>query len=188
MASTPRAKFRKGFKTFAEEKSISLRKELGIKPSYPLQAVNLARHLNVGVLYPDDIPGIDPATLDSLHKQSNSSWSGVTISNGKKFTVIINKSHSSARQESNIMHELAHIICEHKMEQLSNQHEGLSLRDYNEEQEKEAEWLGACLQLPRVALHFHYKVYGNTHEEIANKFNASLEMVRYRINVCGIRR
>lgn len=52
--------------------------------------------------------------------------------------------------------------------------------------EKEAEWLGGCLQLPRIALHYHYKVYGNSLKEIAEKFNASQDMVKFRLGVSGL--
>ncbi|WP_461137388.1 ImmA/IrrE family metallo-endopeptidase, partial [Spirosoma terrae] len=52
--------------------------------------------------------------------------------------------------------------------------------------EQEAFYLGATLQLPRVAL--SWAVHGEqmTVEEIAKKFVASRQMVQYRINVMGL--
>ena len=160
MPKTLNSKFKRGFKTFAEKKSIELRTELGIKPSNPLPADRLATHLKVSILYPRQIPEMDITSLKCLAKGGDSFWSGVTLKINEKLFVIINDSHSKPRQESDIMHELAHLICDHEMGQFTRLSDGISLRDYNEEQEKEAEWLGACLQLPRVALNYHYKVYG----------------------------
>lgn len=61
-------------------------------------------------------------------------------------------------------------------------------RDCDEEMEKEAEWLGGCLQLPRIALHYHYKVYGNSLKEIAEKLNACQDMVKFSLRVSGLDR
>lgn len=188
MSGTQKSKFKRGFKTFAEKKSVELRTELGIKPSYPLSALKLADHLNVQILFPHQIPEMDPATLNCLSKGNNSSWSGVALRISEKLLIIVNDSHSKPRQESSIMHELAHVICNHEMGQFSHLSHGISLRDYDEEMEKEAEWLGGCLQLPRVALHYHHKVYGNSVKEIAEKFNASQDMVKFRLSVCGFNR
>ena len=181
-------KFKRGFKTFAEKKSIELRTELGIKPSYPLPSRILSEHLKVILKSPDEIPGMDESILKCLLKKSESHWSGVTLQIGDQLLVIVNSSHSKARQESDIMHELAHVICRHQMGEFVPLADGLFLRDYNEEQEKEAEWLGGCLQLPRVALHYHYKIYEMSQQEIAEKFNASSDMVHFRINVCKVKR
>ena len=55
MPGTQKSKFKRGFKTFAEKKSVELREKLGIKPSYPLPAEKLAEHLNVPILFPHQI-------------------------------------------------------------------------------------------------------------------------------------
>ena len=181
-------KFKRGFKTFAEKKSIELRTQLGIKPSNPMPASRLAEYMGIIVESPEHIPGIDKRTLDVLLKGSKSHWSGVTLSIENQLVILVNSSHSKSRQESDIMHELAHVVCEHKMGEFAPLSDGILLRDYNQDQEKEAEWLGGCLQLPRVALHYHYKIYGNSIDEIAEKFMASMDMVRFRLNVCRVKR
>ena len=51
------------------------------------------------------------------------------------------------------MHEMAHLICKHKPAELVPVGGfPFSLREYDAVQEEEANWLGACLQLPRPAL------------------------------------
>jgi Zn-dependent peptidase ImmA (M78 family) len=86
------------------------------------------------------------------------------------------------------MHELAHNICGHetsKSQQINGL--GLLLREYNEEQEKEAEWLGSCLQLPRKALVWALNKK-MSYEEISEYFQASEDMVRFRINTTGVKK
>jgi hypothetical protein len=178
-------KFKRGFKKFADDKAIELRKELGIKPSHPLPGLLLAEHLKAKVLHPKDVPGIDPATLNCLLKGNESEWSGVALHVNSQPIIIINNTQSLARQESTIMHELAHIICEHTMGEFQPLAEGIFLRSFNKEHEGEAEWLGGCLQLPGVALYYNHRD-GLTIQEIAEKFNASVDMVRFRMNMCGI--
>jgi hypothetical protein len=181
----PTPKFKRGFKKFADDKSIELRKALGIKPSHPLPGLQLAKHLKVKVLYPKDVPELDPQSLSCLMKGPKSGWSGVALHANGTPIIIINNSQSLARQESTIMHELAHIICEHPMGEFTPLAEGIFLRDFKKECEDEAEWLGGCLQLPGVALYYAHQD-GLSIEGIAEKFNASIDMVRYRINMCGI--
>lgn len=180
-------KFRRGFKKFADDKAVELRKELGIKPTYPLSGLLLAEHLKAIVLYPNDVPGIDSGSLNQLLKGNDSEWSGVALHINDQPLIIINNTQSIARQESTIMHELSHIICEHPMGEFQPFSGGIFLRTFNNEHEGEAEWLGGCLQLPGVALYYNHKD-GLSIKEIAEKFNASVDMVRFRMNMCGIGR
>lgn len=179
--------FKRGFKKWADEKAIELRKELNLYASSPLCAFKLCSHLGIPILNPNQISGLKNEHLNVLLTTGASHWSAATIPlpNGR-FIIIHNTTHSPARQQSNLMHELAHIICEHKIEE-SKCHSFLSalLRNHNEVQENEAEWLGACLQLPRPALFYSLKKQMSV-EEIANHYNASMEMVNYRISITGI--
>ena len=185
MSSIP--KFRHGFKKFCDDKSIELRKELKIKPSHRLPALELAAHLKVIVQYPKDVPEMDPEGLSQLLGNGSSEWSGLGLHVRKKVVVIINSSHSLARQESTIMHELAHIICEHPMGEFKALGDGILLRHYNKVHEDEADWLGGCLLLPGVALYYSHKD-GLTKQEIGEKFSVSVDMVQYRMNMCGIQK
>jgi len=86
------------------------------------------------------------------------------------------------------MHEISHIICKHAPSELIRVG-GLPflLRDYNADQEEEASWLGACLQLPRPALWWAVK-RRMTVDEMVQYFQASEELIRYRRQVTGIDR
>ncbi len=182
-------KFKWGFKKWSDDTTIRLRKELELLPSSALCAFDLCNHLNIPIFEPNMIKGLDAKKLNHLLNEGSSDWSAATIPLGVDKNIIIhNTQHSAPRQQSNLMHELAHILCEHKVpSEIINL--GLSgfLRHHNEEQENEANWLGACLQLPRPALLWALKKE-MSEEDISTHFNASAEMVRYRINITGVRK
>lgn len=174
-----------GFKKEAEGQSINLRIALGFETHSHLPAFQLAEHLGVKIITPNEIPGLSKQHLNNLlAKKTKGSWSAATIQHedGSKI-VIHNTSHDLTRQESNVMHELAHIIRGHEMKIVGN---GNGLRDYNDAQENEAIWLGGCLQIPRAALIWAVKRNMKI-DEIANHYKASKQMVTYRINKEGIK-
>lgn len=178
--------FKRGFKSNAEKISANCRTELKLNDFDPLPAFLLAEHLKLEILTPDQIPGLGSLHLAQLMQPPGSEhWSAITIGNDKPCHIIYNNSHSSSRTQSNIMHELAHVLLGHTMGEIDTSM-GMPLRKYDQDQENEAEWLGGCLQLPKPALikYFVFKKY--TPEQIAEAFNASLAMVRYRIGVSGV--
>lgn len=180
--------FKRGFKTWADKKSIEIRKDLGLNWNDALCAFDLISHLNIPLFVPQDFNELDPKHLDELLGNGKEHWSAATIPlKDNKCLIIHNPEHSSQRQQSNLMHELAHVICEHKVDS-SIQESGLArmLRHHNQDQENEAIWFGGCLQLPREALIWALKK-NMTNTEIAEYYNASEEMVRYRIGVTGVK-
>lgn len=178
-------KFKRGFKSFAEKKAQYYREIFNLSSTDPLPASLLAEHLDIKVLTPQEI-FIQNSTFLSILQNSNE-WSAMTlIAKSGRRLLIHNDRHSKPRQESNLMHEIAHAICEHKTcnETIIN---GLILRNYNLEQEKEAEWLGGCLQLPRTALVWAQKEIASI-QGISQYYNASQDMVRFRINITGVKK
>ena len=124
---------------------------------------------------------------DLLALNNATDWSGVAFDCEGQSVIIYNKNHSDARNESTIMHELSHIICEHRPSIDPNfQDLGLILHSYNQEHEDEANWLGGCLQLPMEGLVWALLKNMNN-EQIASHFLASLDMVKFRLNVSGAR-
>lgn len=182
---TEKIKLRRGFKTDSENIAAHYRCELGLKEFQPLSSFELARHLNLEVITPADVPGLSNESLTALlSKEGSSHWSAVTIGVEKPVLIVYNSSHSPARVESNIMHEAAHVILKHPMGEIDTSL-AIPLRKYDPMQEMEAEWLGACLQLPAAALKKYYAFGSHTPEQIAELFTASIQMVRYRLGVSG---
>jgi Zn-dependent peptidase ImmA (M78 family) len=179
---------KRGFKAEAERLAAHYRKELGINEHAPLAARQLAEHMDILLLTPADIPGIDDEILRTLLVKGKDFWSAAIYRKEDREFIIYNPTHSLPRQESDLMHELAHAICKHELSDLESAIMGciIPLRKYDEDVELEAEWLGACLQLPKKAL-LHHHIYKKVDVQgISSLFTASEKMVRYRIGISGV--
>src|SRR5439155_542175 len=81
-------------------------------------AIRLAGHLNLRVICPSTIQGMTPELLDRVMHGSDGGWSALTLNCDGKLIVLHNTTHSLPRQESDIMHEIAHVVCDHPMKRL----------------------------------------------------------------------
>ncbi|MFC1451923.1 ImmA/IrrE family metallo-endopeptidase [Verrucomicrobiota bacterium] len=176
---------KRGFKTEAERLSVGFRQKLGLLPAEALPARRLAEHLQVVLLVPEAIPGIKQGDARLLSRMSTPFSAAVLPVDGRHL-IIHNPSHSDARQESDLMHELAHIICGHKATGVDTSL-GAPLLAYDRRHEEEANYLGGSLQVPREAL-MKKLLRGMTRDQIAEFYGASLDLVKYRINITGAER
>ncbi len=171
-------------KDWCENEGIRWRRELKLYAYDPLPSRRLTEHLKIGVISPTKVPGIDEQTLQSLLRE-DAGWSGITLPIGEgRYLIIYNPTHASTRHESDVMHELSHLLFNHQPIRLRRIVGGLLVREYRTEDEKEAAYLGGCLQIPATGLDWAFQ-RGMTHNEIAEHFGASLQMVRYRCNITG---
>lgn len=174
-----------GFKAEAERISERYREEVGISKFDPLDAFALAKHLEIPIISVEELSELPEEHLNKLREPSIFSAIWMPNEDGDKI-IIHNTRHSAKRQQSNLMHELAHIIRKHEVpEDIARLCLLLNLHYYNKEQEEEAKYLGGCLQITRAGLQWALK-RNLTKEEIAEYFNASLEMVIYRLNTTGV--
>src|SRR5689334_9889201 len=104
----------RGFKTWAEKLALEQRHMVALRSEAPLPATLLADFLDVVITEPRGIPGIPESDLHYLLEVDSDSWSATTITRNGCTLIINNISHSNHRQESNLMHELAHILCKHQ--------------------------------------------------------------------------
>ena len=181
--------FRRGFKTDAEAWAVEYREKIGLRAWSPLDALSLARHLNIAI-FPASAFIIDPIELALMAGEGgrdNCGWSALTMKNVAGDRIIIhNQNHCPARQQSDIMHELAHIICAHEHEYSADELAlPFHLRKLDDTQEAEAIFLGGALQLSKACL-FWAKKRSMSNDAIAEYFNASTEMVNYRMNISGV--
>lgn len=179
---------KRGFKANAERLAKQYRESMNIHPCAPLCAFKLAEHLKIPILSATDFLSL-PKEIELLSADNGSScgWSALTMlpKSGNRI-IIHNPFHSAARQQSDLMHELAHIICNHQHDQKSYDFEiPFGMREFNELQEEEAKCLGATLQLAKPCLQWASK-RKMANEKIAEYFNASVEMVKYRMNMTGL--
>ena len=178
MALTTRlpVRFRQRCETMATE----ARSALGLRAFDQLSAEVLARHLEAVLHTPEQIPGIPAAQVALL--LASGQWSAAVISRSP-LQILLNPRHAPARQESNLMHELAHVLLEHDMIDF-NPRTGLPQR--RQKDEDEATYLGGCLQIPRRGLLWTIQK-GMTVSQVAIHFGASEAMVTFRCNVTGLK-
>jgi Zn-dependent peptidase ImmA (M78 family) len=180
-------KFKHGFKKKAEDLGLKIREEMGLSIFSPLDAFALAKHKNIPVFTFDEILFDLEAERTLLNNHPSFSALYTITRDGEKI-ILYKNTDSSARQQSNIMHEIAHILLEHSIpENLLNLASKFGLTYNNELQENEAKFLGGCLQLTKPSLFASLKK-SMTHLEIAEKYFASVEMVNYRINISGVQK
>jgi Zn-dependent peptidase ImmA (M78 family) len=151
----------------------------------------LAGLLGVRVWDPREVPGLSSESLGVLLRNDGktpSCWSAVTLVVGKKVLVILNTSHSPARQASDLTHELAHRIRGHDAQKVELTEEGLMLlSSYDKVQEEEADWLSGCLLLPREAL-MTVKRRRLEDTQAAAEYGVSVKMLSYRMARTGVNR
>jgi Zn-dependent peptidase ImmA (M78 family) len=183
--------FERGFKTWCEKYSVEKRAALGLAAAAPLDTRALAAHLGVRVWTPHDVAGLSQKSLDVLLRNDGvtpSCWSAVTLVVGPKVVVILNSSHSPARQASDLTHELAHRIRGHAAQEVDVTPEGLMLlKSYDKAQEEEADWLAGCLLLPREAL-TAIKRRRLDDAQASALYGVSIKMLQYRLAKTGVNR
>lgn len=183
--------FERGYKSWCEKYSVEVRAALGVAASAPLDMRKLAEHLGVRIWTPHDVPGLSSESIGVLLRndgETPSCWSAVTLVVGPTTLVVLNSSHSPARQASDLAHELAHRIRGHAAKDVSVSDEGLMLlSSYPQELEEEADWLAGCLLLPREAL-LSIKKSGMMPEHAQALYGVSKRMLDYRIATTGVAR
>ncbi|MBO9732606.1 MAG: ImmA/IrrE family metallo-endopeptidase [Chitinophaga sp.] len=183
----PKKILKRGFPAQAEQLAIEYRDKLKLHACAPICAFKLAEHLRIPIYSATEFLTLQHER-DHLSGTNGSDcgWSALTMTTGAGNRIIIhNPFHSAPRQQSNIMHELAHIICGHEVDEaIRDIPLPFGMRHFDEVQEEEAKCLGATLQLPKPGLLWSLK-RSMSQSDIATHFNASVEMVAYRLNISG---
>ena len=176
-------KLRHGFKAEAEYYAGLYRHELGLDPHAPLCPRRLAEHLAVPIKELSTHPGVPKEIKDYWQSNAEFTFSGLIITDGAYKEIVHNDFHHARRQNSNIAHELAHIILGHPLAVpiLSN-----GERAYDPEIEEEAKWLGATLLLPKKST-VHIVLHSLSLEYVQQEYGVSSELIRYRVQVTDAR-
>jgi hypothetical protein len=176
----------RGFKAWAERTAASIRTELGLTLTSPLDPLRLAVHLGVKLLRPDEIDGLPADICAQLLDHDPWGWSAATLDIHGKITVIFNPRKSKGRQASDIIHELAHLILGHEPATVVFSQDGdMATRTFDQKQEDEANWFGWALLLPRDAL-FAAKRSRMLPAQIANAYGVTENLVDFRLKMTGI--
>lgn len=179
---------RRGFKTWCENAARGYRRELGLDSFAGLDPRLLASKRGVKVWAPHEIPDLPTAALYQLTKKDPSGWLAVTICIEDMSLIITNDQHSVERQNNSIMHELSHLMLEHKPAQVFVSSTGqMLLSEYDPVQEEEANCLSSTLLVPRDAL-LHILAQGYDIAAAAAHFRVTVDLLRMRINLTGVER
>ncbi|MDJ0799084.1 MAG: ImmA/IrrE family metallo-endopeptidase [Calothrix sp. MO_167.B12] len=177
-------KLRYGFKTEANDYAREFRAELGVKPHAPLCPWRLAEHLEIPVVPLSKFQNEIPGAVNYFTTQDTKSFSAVTVFDNTRRMIVHNDSHNFLRQASNLSHELSHAILMHPPTAPFNEY---GFRNFNQEYEEEANWLGPALLISEEAA-LHIVETEMTIEEAMQCYQATKEVIKMRINVTGARR
>jgi Zn-dependent peptidase ImmA (M78 family) len=152
--------------------------QLGLKVYQPLLTSVLGQDLKATIHTPETFPDAELEQVKILSASDN--WSAGIIRKDP-LLIVHNSRHAITRQNSNLMHEFAHIILDHEM---IGYDPNTGLPQRRQQDEDEAVYLGGCLQIPRRGLLWAIQKK-MTIDRIALHFNASQDMVQFRMNVIG---
>jgi hypothetical protein len=175
---------RRGFKAEAERLATRLRGEMRVPPDVRIDVDKLASHL--GVIVRSAVELVPSSDLQLLESLQPGCFSAATfyLPNGSVVAIVNPLNRSWARRDSDLAHELAHVILRHAPSQVDRLSD-LTFFDCNPEQEEEANWLAGCLLLPRALL-LKAARQGLSPQEVADNNCVSIEMARFRLNTSGV--
>jgi hypothetical protein len=174
----------RGFKARTQRIAADQRALLSLAPHQPLDPRRLAAHHGVIVRTPAELPSLDRDDREELLIHHPRAWSAVSVALPGTMLVVINPTHDAGRINYSLCHELSHLILAHAHGRMVTFSDCV-MREFDNRQEEEADWLGGSLLVPEAALK-RAKFTGLTHAQTARHLGASEELVRWRWNVSGI--
>lgn len=177
-------KVRRGFRKDAEAYAEEFRGELHLDLDGPLCPHDLASHLAIPVTPLSQLPGLDVAHLRYVTADGQSIFSATTVVDGTFKMIIHNDAHSLYRQNSNVMHEIAHIVLGHPARPPMTSDK---CRTFDPTLEEEANQLGFTLLIPKLAA--LRIVESGMATDVACKFyGVSRPLLNHRIAITDARR
>ncbi len=176
---------RRGFKAEAERLATDTWDSMALGPADRLNALELAMHVGCQVHAADEL--VSKEKLQRLKQIQDDAFFACTFKlPGERYVIVFNPLVSETRRNSDIAHEVSHILLRHRLSRLE-QLNGVAFLSGDHEQEEEAAWLSGCLLLPRFAL-LHDLKNEILPSDIAKERQISEDMVDYRIKVTGVQR
>jgi hypothetical protein len=179
----PSAKLPRGFGVRCERLAEEVRSELGKAAVDPLDPRDLANDLAIPVWNIDRFTDDEPDAVTQLVDADPGCFSAATIFCGAARAIVVNQCHAAVRQASSIAHELAHVLLEHEPGPVLE--ETTSCRTWNNAHEAQADWCGAVLLLPRVALVHRVRSVRDL-PAAAEHFGVSADLMRWRFHKSGV--
>jgi len=173
---------RRGFKAEAEREAARVRKELGLASHDRLDPRDLAQHLKVSVVNAGDL--VDISDLEELERLQAFAFSAATFEIDDRRIIVVSPLRTPGRQNSDIAHELAHIMLKHDLAEIRELN-GMPFRTCKPDEEEEATAFGGTLLLPRPLL-LSAARRRTPVDQIAGQYDVTVEMARFRYNTTGV--
>lgn len=175
---------RRGFKAHAERLADETRREMGLGSTQQTDVMQLAEHVGATVRRADKLTSL--SKLEELEALQPGAFSACTFHIRGKPVVVYTPLASRGRMQSDIAHEVAHILLEHEVQSVQ-QLDGISFFTCDPDEEQEANWAAGCLLLPRKLLYVAAD-QGLSSEDIANEYGVSRSMADFRLRATGVLR
>jgi len=171
-----------GYREYAVTVAEKVRTNLGLTAYDRIDMFKLATYYGITVVRFDEIDCGD-APLEHFTTTRWQQLSGYILPVDENYLLMsINHLHPEERIRSTMGHETSHVILNHEFNLLLTEEKICA--GGSKDQEDEADWLGGELLLPRKAA--RRAVFNKISiEQVRQHFGVSIEMARWRINICG---
>ena len=171
-----------------ERHALALRKIAGVMPGERLDPWILAPRVGLIVADRDLVLQIlNENGYGRLLGSDQDCWSGgslpTPLPDGSRLC-IVNPTHSRRRNKITLMEEIAHVYLNHRPSSIALVAEALEVREYHISQEKEAYGVGAAALIPWGDF-FRLLNAGRRISEIAEHFDVSADLIKYRTKITG---
>lgn len=174
---------RRGFVKESEEYALEFREELNLSKNDPLCPRALAKLLAIPVTALSQHPAINDQIKNHFLTVAPDVFSATTIPNGTSREILHNDGHHPKRQNSNIAHEIAHVLLGHppKPPMMEN-----GCRNFDKVLEREAHDLGFTLLIPKYAALYAIENFFNL-SLAGDYYGVSEKLLEYRIRKTDVR-
>ena len=174
----------RGFKAKSQRIAAEQRALLSLAPHEPLEPRALAAYHGVIIRTPAELPSLDTDDREELLVHNPREWAALSVALPTGTLVVYNPTHDVGRINNSLCHELSHLILGHQHGRMVAFADCV-MREFDDRQEEEADWLAGSLLAPEAALK-RAKFAGLNHAQTARRLGASEELVRWRWNKSGI--
>lgn len=174
------------FINWVETRGEQLRARCGLQPFARLEPLVLAKEMQVRVITPEDIAGVDDDSLQQILVDDPNSWdAGTVVLPDGSHVVVMNPKRGRERQNASLMEELAHIHLGHKPSRLHCIN-GIMLREWKQSFETQAYWVGAAALVPRRVVKGAI-TRQMTVAALAMQCDVSCQLIEFREKLLGLR-
>lgn len=174
-------KLRRGFVKEANEYAAEFRTELNLLPTDPICPFLLCEYLEIPVTGLSKHPSIPPNVKSYFSLQGQNDFSATTLVDGIFKEIIHNDYHHPNRQNSNVVHELAHVLLGHEPRPPMLED---GCRNIDKNIEHEANELGWIILVPKNVAMRALEGFVSL-GDAARYYNVSLQLMTYRVRKSG---